>query len=98
MATPSDIKMVVLEGYVRDALNRPIPATRVYIRLKDNPTTKGNINFTRRTITYLTDLEGYFSVELPANTWIIVSVPSCNLQKTGLLPFTGTVSLTQLGD
>ena len=91
------VHKVTLDGFITDALGRFIPGVRVFIRIKNDPTDKSNISYLRKTITYITDDQGYFSVCLPANKHIDVSVPSCNIQKSGVLPFSGKISLNELG-
>lgn len=97
MTSPTTINMVTLEGFVHDTQNEPAPGAKVYIRLKPSPFDKGNITFLNTITVLITDDDGYFSVELPASKVAIVSIPSCNVQRSGLLPFTGTISLNQLG-
>lgn len=97
MPDPTAVNTVTLYGYVFDAKNAPAAGTLVYVRLKNSPNEIGNVAFLRTTIKLRADDTGYFSVDLPASKWATISIPSANIQKSGLLPFTGSLSFTQLG-
>jgi hypothetical protein len=97
MAEASPVNLVTLEGYVKDAQGQAAPGISVYIRVKPSLVPQGNTTFSTRKITLLTDDDGYFSIQLLAAHWVTVSIPYCLFQKTGLLPFTGTINMYQLG-
>ena len=93
-ALPADY--VYLFGTLKNITLNPVKIP-VYIHLNGTPQIKAGAVLDRSTLTVCPDATGYWSVLLAGGTRITVSIPACQLQRTGMLPFAGALEVNDLG-
>ena len=95
--TPSiPIGYTYLHGTISKLTLNPSPLP-VYVHLNGTPQTKNGAVLDRATMTICPDADGYWGVLLAGGARVTVSIPGCKLQKTGVLPFGGSINVTDLG-
>lgn len=90
------IGYVYLHGTISKLTLNPSPLP-VYVHLNGTPQTKNNTVLDRATMTVCPDAAGYWGVLLAGGARVTVSIPGCKFQKSGILPFEGTINVNDLG-
>lgn len=85
-----------LYGTIKDISLNP-SAVPVFVHLNGTPQVKDGSVLDRSTLTVTPDETGYWGVLLAGGTHITVAIPSCKFQKTGTLPFAGSLEVNDLG-
>jgi len=89
--------LVWLYGEVKDLTLNPSINTPVSISLATTPQSKGEAMLVRSTMQVFTDVAGRWGTLISGGTRVSVAILSCKFSKTGILPFTGTIDVRDLG-
>jgi hypothetical protein len=88
--------LVYLHGTISKLSLNPSPLP-VYVHLNGTPQTKNEAVLDRTTMTVCTNYDGNWGVLLAGGVRVTVSIPGCKFQKTGILPFGGSINVIDLG-
>jgi hypothetical protein len=94
--TVPDPGEVTFYGFIQNVDGTPAVGVPVLISLNSVPQFEGGVGFVAESVTATTDLNGFFEVELAASANVTVFVEAIRFQKSGVLPASGRVSLSQL--
>lgn len=89
--------LVWFYGEVKDLTLNPVVNAVVNISLTTTPQAKGEAVLVRSTMQVFTDANGKWGTLISGGTRVSVAIPSCKFSKTGILPYTGTMGVQDLG-